>query len=126
MWTKEEQADHREQLVRALMDGKYRQSHTALRRNDKFCVLGVACDLSMLGTWQGDEDSMAYVVGNEWSSIELADSVAEYYGFASTNPEVHYNGRLRTLMSLNDGQEMPFNKLAELIDHNIRLEEDWI
>ena len=38
----------------ALESGKYKQADGQLRAGDAFCCLGVACDLSGTGDWEGD------------------------------------------------------------------------
>ena len=45
---------HREQWIEALRSGKYEQAKGILRDvddNNKFCCLGVACEISGLGEW---------------------------------------------------------------------------
>ena len=37
--------------VDALRSGKYQQARGALKTGDAYCCLGVACDISGLGTW---------------------------------------------------------------------------
>ena len=43
--------DIQEQWLEALESGEYAQTQAALRRNDSYCCLGVACDVSGLGEW---------------------------------------------------------------------------
>lgn len=40
--------------IEALESGKYAQAYGRLRRGQSFCCLGVYCDLSGLGKWDGD------------------------------------------------------------------------
>lgn len=49
----------RKQLIDALKSGKYKWTEGRLRQDDCFCVLGVLCDISGLGTWSDDE---SYIV----------------------------------------------------------------
>lgn len=43
----------RKQWVKALRSGKYQQAIGRLRRDGGYCCLGVACDVSGLGWWEG-------------------------------------------------------------------------
>jgi hypothetical protein len=43
----------------ALESGKYKQAARRLRRNDAYCCLGVACNLSGAGKWIGEAFSTA-------------------------------------------------------------------
>ena len=54
-YTKEEQAEHRSDWVKALRSGKYKRAVGQLHDADgNYCVLGVACDISGLGEWTTD------------------------------------------------------------------------
>src|SRR3990167_8465561 len=70
-------------LVTALRSGKYKRGKGQLRDDDKFCCLGVACDISGVGEWQGD----AYVV-KKWGAgfATLPGPVAKYFGFNENDP----------------------------------------
>lgn len=37
--------------IEALRSGEYKQGRNQLRTGDSFCCLGVACDISQIGTW---------------------------------------------------------------------------
>jgi len=53
-WTPEQQAEHRKLWVEALRSGKYQQAVDDLRdRTGAMCCLGVACEISGLGRWDG-------------------------------------------------------------------------
>jgi hypothetical protein len=62
-----EQEKNRKKWVKALRSGKYKQGRSHLRREDRFCCLGVACDLhaketggqwvEISGTWSYAEES---------------------------------------------------------------------
>ena len=47
------------QWLEALESGEYAQTQAALRRNDSYCCLGVACDVSGLGEWGRETDDPA-------------------------------------------------------------------
>jgi hypothetical protein len=91
--TDEEQsikAQRREKLIAALRSGEYKQTQLALRKGGAFCCLGVACELyrkeESAGYW--DEDNW-FVLDVEWGpslqSEELPETVADWYGFSTTD-----------------------------------------
>jgi hypothetical protein len=53
--------------IAALRSGKYTQTTNALRADDRFCCLGVLCDISNKGKWSTDRgrDYSAFVFENE-------------------------------------------------------------
>ena len=103
--------------VAALRSGKYKQAQGSLRQGNKFCCLGVLCDLHSEET------------GNEWGRDAFE---FEYMGFTGTLPEeVQKWAGLRgekpevvpdvDLADLNDGDYMhngpvSFKKIADIIE----------
>lgn len=64
-YTKQEQAANRAKWVEALESGRYEQTEYALKKGDRFCATGVACDISGLGEWVESPnrvDVFSYVV----------------------------------------------------------------
>src|SRR5687768_13887360 len=58
--------DNVRKLIVALRSGKYEQGYGVLRTfNNKFCCLGVACDISGMGEWRecDTNDGWEYVTG---------------------------------------------------------------
>ena len=69
-------------LTEALMSEDYKKGKETLRRYDFYCVLGVACDVSNLGSWSSsDKETYSYDVDDDWKTIKLPKKVADYYGF---------------------------------------------
>lgn len=60
-------------LVAALRSGEYEQVSGCLRSKDSYCCLGVACDISGLGTW---EEREAWAMGSspEWNYVIRDDN----------------------------------------------------
>lgn len=132
-YTREEQAQHRAELVEALRSGKYKQGDGMLRQatkstEDLFCCLGVACDLSGLGEWQESaafEQDGKKITFKEYHVIQteltqLPPAVKDYYGFA------HPIGRFSSddyehgsLTAYNDNG-YPFAFIADLIEDEPR------
>lgn len=102
--------------VDALRSGEYDQGNWSLRFGDKFCCLGVLCDLHAkeLGfTWEAMPrcGSMNRYLK---SYLYLPDEVMEWAGLDSRNPHVGSN----TIGYLNDVGES-FSKIAYLIEQHL-------
>jgi hypothetical protein len=89
--------------IEALRSGKYEQAKDQLKKGDKFCCLGVACDISKLGEWSGNE-----YMDNEKS---LPGMVTDWLGLTS-GMGIFYNG---CLSELND-EGYSFEKIADIIE----------
>lgn len=101
-------------LAEALESGKYKQCSGQLRFGDGFCCLGVACDISGQGEWDG----RIYRTQTEWCATVLPREVKEFFGFAS------YYGRSTQreigiepieLVDLNDSKKLSFKEIAKVI-----------
>ena len=97
-------------LVTALRSGKYKRGKGQLRDDDKFCCLGVACDISGVGEWQGD----AYVV-KKWGAgfATLPGPVAKYFGFNENDPFLTDGTRASTV---NDAWKKSFKVIADMFE----------
>ena len=88
MFTKKQQKENREKWLVALRSGEYMQGPGRLRQDDKFCCLGVACEISGLGTW----DKAGYyrikpMTGHGGVMVEdqvLPTAVRDWLGFESS------------------------------------------
>jgi hypothetical protein len=100
--------------VEALRSGKYRQGQGQLKTSTgEYCCLGVACEVSGLGTWS---DSREYAVGSWGSRSTLPLPVMEWYGFESGDPRVNwYDGR-PAVSRLNDNAGATFDQIAYAIE----------
>ena len=90
-YTPEEQKANRTAWVEALTSGEYAQGQGWLRttigdetEDDRFCCLGVLCDISGLGEWRSNPDpsqGMFYVVeGSIFADTNLPEAVREWAG----------------------------------------------
>lgn len=93
------------ELVAALRSGKYKQGRNQLRYGDKFCCLGVACDISGLSEWTKG-DSYKYL-GDD---AVLPKRVQDYFGFKCNRGWISSLGR--TLTHLNDVSPMSFTEIC--------------
>jgi hypothetical protein len=126
--------------VDALRSGKYNQGDGALRIvfesgvDEKFCCLGVACDISGVGEWEfnsGTEiDEAIYYSpddkfsnGNRDSSI-LTGRVAEWFGFNSKDPNlIDEDGDYEKATALNDSHGYTFEEIADAIERTFLNDE---
>lgn len=98
-------------LVEALRLGKYKKTTNQLREGNRFCCLGVACDLAskpLKLTWNDGPlfDGARYI---------LPPSAMKYYGFSVDNPYVVLSkDNYADLASVNDGGAS-FKRIATLI-----------
>jgi len=116
----------KEQWIEALRSGKYRQGKHVLRdKEDKFCCLGVLCDLYRKETGHGDwgESLDNYVFGsgsdNTRSSF-LTEEVADWAGLENLRPVIdgtkitHYNDGHMPNIEPHD-----FDEIADLIEQHL-------
>ncbi len=94
----------KEHFVAALRSGKYEQGTHRLRVEDRFCCLGVLCDLH--GTEQWENQVADYTYLNE--SEEPPQEVMEWAGLLSED--------VATLINLNDVQQKSFREIAEYVE----------
>ena len=102
--------ENRKRWVEALRSGKFKQNIGALREGDKFCCLGVACEIfkdelglkydSVLGSYNGE-------------CAVLPNVVREHLGLMSTNGL--FGVANPPLSALND-RGWSFEKLAQFIE----------
>jgi hypothetical protein len=101
----------KQKWVDALRSGEYQQGQYCLRTDNKFCCLGVLCDL------YGKENNV------EWNGDMFQDMVAvlplsviEWSGVGDGNPFV--NAQTDSLIGLND-KGSTFNEIADVIEKQL-------
>lgn len=110
----------KQKWVEALRSEEYEQGTEALREDNKYCCLGVLCDLyrkeTGKGKWnlQQEKEFMAEFEDGEGETdyLRLTSDVAKWAGLPMS-PKIRYNH----LSNLNDGGET-FSTIADLIDEN--------
>lgn len=110
-WTKEEQKEHRKQLVEALRSGEYKQGRWRLRNGDAFCCLGVACDISGVGEWEKLDNRQLTNYFYQTVDSYLPNDVRLYFGFISASGR-YVDG---ALVELNDSGKS-FSFIADVIE----------
>jgi len=124
MYTQEEQAEHRQQWLDALRSGNYQQTRGTLKYDDRFCCLGVACDISGLGEWvyTSDSKTQGYTVKDVLLLSVLPKDVMNWLGVSSST--AFDKNMINSLASLND-LGYGFNDIAKVIENgNIALVSD--
>ena len=115
-YTPEEQAANRKLWIAALRSGKYEQGKYRLRVNDKFCCLGVACDILGIESSKGHYGT--YVYG--FNKSILPSIAANALGISNTGKFSNENlsDISICLHHLNDIQNMNFIEIADFIEQN--------
>lgn len=104
-----------EKWIAALRSDKYEQGQQALNDKDRFCCLGVLCDISNQGNWRKDG---TYIPHNKTpgSDVVLPLAVEKWAGVRSL---VGSRSLGPSLSTLNDTGHITFSKLADII------EQEW-
>jgi hypothetical protein len=100
--------------VDALRSRKYQQARRTLRNGDSFCCLGVACDISGIGTWT----ESGYIINHYGSYRSLPNEVRNWLGLkdaygsygAGTPQEAH--------LAWENDHGKNFEQIADLIEAN--------
>jgi hypothetical protein len=121
--------EHMQQWVDALRSGKYTQGRSALRnRDDEYCCLGVACDVSGTGKWrptgeiydaEGKATDWYYTYGPDddsrlrgTSAALLPEDVMDWLGVGMDNPIL----ARKHATDWNDVMSASFDTIADLIE----------
>lgn len=108
------QTEARKLWVEALRSGEYEQGKESLRDGDKYCCLGVACDLYAKhegGQGWGEVTDSGWEFGYGHTCY-LAPVVCDWLGLASLEGLIPGD---KSLVSLNDGGA-GFKKIADVIE----------
>lgn len=113
----------KEKWVAALRSDKYKQGPSYLLRDNKYCCLGVLCELAYEEQIVSKDkiiDTEGYemiLFGDytEWRSAFLPEKVRNWSGLFQTIFD--YNGSNKDLITLND-DGVPFTTIADLIEKN--------
>lgn len=112
-------------LVAALRSGKYKQATSMLRNSlDRMCCLGVACEVFRKATGRGEwkrtggVKAYVFVVGDDFSSIEVPIAVRDWYNWDSCNPTLKpiTTAVVATAAGKNDIEGCSFAQIAEAFE----------
>jgi hypothetical protein len=110
-------------LVDTLRSGEYKQTSGALRKQNGYCCLGVACDIAAkhgVGEWEPLDDEVepyyrAFVTNH--SSVDyLPPEVMEWFGFSQENPDLSLGYSARPASWFNDAL-FSFDQIADGFEH---------
>jgi hypothetical protein len=110
--------DIKARWVAALRSGKYLQGQNFLRANDKYCCLGVLCDLYPNSKDLWHEPDLGYMFDIYVAMIP--EYVAEWAGLGGVDPLVELpNIGTTTLSYVNDEVMYDFNTIADIIEKQL-------
>ena len=128
IYTEEQTKDHRQQWVDALRSGKYKQGKLTLHpKQDKYCCLGVACDISKKGFWTDYDQKnghMNYVTPDgDVKTNSLPTEIIEWLGLDNATgflkQNIEFEGiTVTSLAKLND-YDASFEFIANVIESDI-------
>ena len=106
--------------LKALRSGKYKQGIDALKIDNRFCCLGVLCDIyakEKKVAWVESRDSKGQFLGE---SNVLPMTVVDWAGVEKHDPRVKnvMGYTTRTLSGLND-TGVSFKKIADIIEEQL-------
>lgn len=112
--------------VKALRSGKYHQAKRSLRRDNRYCCLGVACDVYHRetgdGEWQKRDDGTYAFIGADgfmYGVNNLPAKVCIWFGLA-TNPILGKRPEdpmsWMSAIRANDDYNMTFDEIADLVE----------
>lgn len=114
--------------IAALRSGEYEQGVAALNSENKFCCLGVLCELAVKEGGIVQVSDRKGIVSYDGYSAYLPDSVREWAGVGDEDGKFEekityelpeYPGRMAvasTLTRLNDSARYNFNQIADVIE----------
>ena len=125
-YTAEETAANRKKWTDALRSGKYRQGDSYLHQGDKFCCLGVACDVAIKNGLElpvepsGDIDDVTTYNG---ADTILPDRVQRWLGLedpvGTLRKDFGHDGFvISNLWHMNDRARSSFEEIAKVIDED--------
>lgn len=104
--------------VEALRSGEYAQTGGELRVANKFCCLGVLCDIYKKEKNDGEWDEGTFVIGEERECSILPSVVWRWAELSDFNPNIFgqsQDGEQLNLAVLND-DNVPFDLIAAIIE----------
>ena len=116
----------KDKWVAALKSGNYEQGTGCLRNKDRFCCLGVLCDIINkeleVGKWDNkyfnNNDHYVFRINDTIDHGGLPLQIQEIAGIGSRSGSINYiNKKYETLSYLND-KGSTFEQIAEIIEEN--------
>ena len=109
IWSKEEQKEHRKLWIKALRSGNYKQGYYHLKVADRYCCLGVACEVAFSNGFE--DDGLTYNNVFEENSY-LPDQIVKYFGLFNNRGSYYKSSLTRD----NDSNHLNFSEIADIIE----------
>ena len=111
--------DNARAWVAALRSGKYEQGPGFLKQDDKYCCLGVACDIYIRSNEGLSEAWEPEVCSRTWKCCgkrsTLPEAAAKWIGLRD-DCGCFRNGPAKSLVELNDSKKWSFDQIADFIE----------
>lgn len=118
----------RQKWLNALRSGRYQQGRRHLRKDGRYCCLGVLCDVSGVGKWRYNERFSCFSYGGDTPYNNATATVPELVreavglrdeggGAGNAVGSKVYSG----LIWLNDNRELSFEEIADILEQNPEL-----
>jgi hypothetical protein len=98
--------------IEALRSCNFKQGRHKLKTVDRYCCLGVACEISGLGKWVHNNGQSSYIN----ATYALPAKVQNYYGLDDYSGAYFDNGQLDHNLSSHNDEGMTFAEIADLIE----------
>ncbi len=100
--------------IEALRSGKFEQARDTLREGNKYCCLGVACEVAIRNGLELRQDGLhSYSYDGKFSNLgTLPQSVVDWYGLPAASPQL---GQF-SATDRNDERKESFNEIAAHIE----------
>lgn len=116
----------KQQWIAALRSDEFKQGREVLRSDDKFCCLGVLCDLhrkaNPIYDWIKADNDEDYIYSPGLEQFELPRVVMDWAGLKYSNPPTphrEFNGKVyQSLAELNDAGAT-FAEIADIIEADL-------
>lgn len=115
----------KDKWLKALRSGEYIQGNGFLKEGDKFCSLGVLCDLAAkegVGKWEAFVHKLQVfkTSPDTFHPSFPPNAVVEWAGLPSRSPTI-MSGKysMRNLGALNDIDKLSFGQIADLIEEQL-------
>jgi hypothetical protein len=105
--------------VKALRSRKFKQTHHKLSDGEKYCCLGVLCELAVedgIIKKRFKDEAMYYGKGGNYTADTLPNLVQEWAGLSTTDGDFKISGRNKSLTFLNDHDNKSFSEIAKVIE----------